>query len=85
MVGNGGGDRGTGINYLSGSDQGSGGGGGIYTVYASTTWDKTAPTTVPPASVNIESARLGVLSIGCATTTLNASSFKGSGAGASKT
>ena len=57
----------------------------ISTVYASTTWAKTAPTTDPPAYVNGESVRPGVLDIGYATTTMNASSFKGSGAGASKT
>ena len=75
---NGRGGRGTGRNL------GSGGGGVISTVYASTAWTKTSPTTDPPASVNGDSVRTGVSAIGCATTTLNASSFKVSGAGASK-
>ena len=79
MVGHGRGGRGTGINIVTG------GGGGIYTVDASLTWAKTAPTTDPPASVNGESGRPSVSGIGCATTTLNDSSFKGSGAVISKT
>ena len=82
MGGNGGVGRGTVINIGSGSNQGSGGGGGIYTVDAYTTWAKTASTTNPQASVNGESFRTVVSAIGCATTTMHASSFKGSGAGA---
>ena len=70
------GGRGTGIN------RGSGGGGVIYTVAASITWYKTSPTTDPPESINRESVHPGVWTIGCETTTLNASSFKGYGAGA---
>ena len=66
----------------NGRNQGSGGDGGIYTVDASITCDKTAPTTNSPASINGESSWPGVLAIGCATTTLNDSSFKSSGAGA---
>ena len=84
MGGNGGGGRVTVLNQGSGSNQGNGGGGGISTVDESITWAKMAPTTNPSASVNGESGRPGVLSIGCATTNLNASSLKGYGAGASK-
>ena len=39
----------------------------------------------PQAPFNEESSRPVVSDVGCATTTLNASSFKGYGAGASKT
>ena len=78
MVGNGGGGRGTGINLESG------GCGGKSTLDASIPWAKTLPTTGPPASINGESNQPGVSTIGCATVTLNASSFKGSGAGASE-
>ena len=46
---------------------------------------KLPPNTNPPNYISGESRRTGVLAIGCATTTLNASSFKGSGAGTSKT
>ena len=81
---NGWGVRGTGIIWRSGSNLGSGVGEGITTVDASITWDKTPPTTYPPSSVRGEIVRPGVLVIGCATTTLNSPSFKGSGAGASK-
>ena len=42
------------------------------------------PTTDPSASFNGESGRTGVWAIDFATTTLNASSFKGYGAGTSK-
>ena len=82
---------------VTGRSRGSRGGGGISTVDSSIIWDKTPPATDPPssvngysfravspASVNGYSLRIGVSSIGCATTTLNASSFKGSGAVASK-
>ena len=48
-------------------------GGGISTLYASITWDKNTPTTDPPASDNEEIGRPVVLTIGCATTTQNAS------------
>ena len=74
------------------------GGGGISTVDASITWDETVPTTDPPASSNGYSGRavspvsdngqIGrpcIWEIGCETTTINASSFKGSGDVASKT
>ena len=69
-----------------GRSQGSGGGGVISTVDASITWAKTTLTTEPPAYingdigqvfspeyVNVYNGRPGVLYIGCATTTLNAS------------
>ena len=84
MGGNGGGGRGTERILGSGSNQGSGGGAGISTVDASITWAKTPPTTYPPDSVNGESRRPSVFPIGCATTTMNDSSFKVSGAGASE-
>ena len=84
MVGNGGGGRGTGINQESRSNRVSGGGGGIYAVDASITWSKMPPTTDTPASVNGERIRMGVSSIVCSTTTLNASSFKRYVAGTSK-
>ena len=57
---------------------------GISTVDASIKWSETSPTTDPPDSVNGDISRMGVLDIGCATNVLNASSFKWSGAGASK-
>ena len=85
MGGNGVVGRGNGIIWGSGSNQLIGGGGGISTVDASITWDKMPPTINPPASVNVESVRTGILAIGCLTTTLNVSSFKWSGTGASKT
>ena len=91
MGGNGRGSRGT------ERSRGSGGGGSISTVDSSIAWDKIPPITETPASVNGDSARAVspasvngenskpvIYSIGCATTTLNASSFKGCGAGASK-
>ena len=70
---------------VTGRNQGSDGGGGISTVRAYFTWSKKYLTTDPQASFNADSGSPGVYSIGCATTTLNSSSFKGSGAGASKT
>ena len=76
MEGNGRGVRGNGIN------RGSGGYGGIYTVYSSITWAITAPATDPPASVNGESGRTGIFSIGRETTAMNDSSFRGYGDGA---
>ena len=85
MGGNGGGGRGTGRIWGSGSNPGSGGGGGISTVDASIKWYKIPPTTDPPASVNGESGSPGVLAIGFENTTLNDSSFKWYGSGASKT
>ena len=84
MGGNGVEGIGAGINLGSGINRGSVGGGGISTVDSSITLAKTAPTTDPLAFVNGGSGRPVIYSIGCATTTLNASSFKGSGAGASK-
>ena len=48
MEGNGIGGIGTEIS------KGSGGGGGIYKVYASITWAKMDPTTDPPASLNVD-------------------------------
>ena len=81
MGDNGGESIGNGRNPVSGRNIGSGGGGVIYKVYASITWYKTSPTTDPPASVNGESGRPGVSAIFCETTTLNDSSFKGSGVG----
>ena len=83
--GNRGGGSGTGKFWGSGSNRESGGGEGISTVDASITWAKTPPTTDLPASVNGESGRPGISAIDWATTTLDALSFKGSGAGASKT
>ena len=85
MGGNGGGGRETGINQGCGSNQGSGGGGGISKVYAFITWTKTPPTTNPPASVNGDSGRPGFLTIVYEINTLNALSFIWSGAGALKT
>ena len=82
MGGNRRGVRVIGSNQGSGRNRGSGGGGGIYAVDESTTWAITATTTDTPYSVNGESGRLGVPEIGYETTTMNASSFKGSGAGA---
>ena len=76
MGGNGRGGRGNGRNR---------GSGGIYTVDASITSYKTASATDLLASVNGKRFRLGASTIGCAKTTLNNSSLKGSGAGASKT
>ena len=81
-MGGNGGETGRNIGIVI--SRGSGGGWGIYTVYASITQDKIAPTTNPQSSVNVESIRLVISAIGCATTTLDASSFKGSGAGDSK-
>ena len=72
MGGNGVGGIGNGRILGSGSSRGSGGGGGISTVDASATWDKTPPTTDPPDSVNGESGWPGVSDISCATTTLKA-------------
>ena len=65
MGGNGGLSRRTGRNTGSGIIRGSGGGGGISIVDACIKWDKTAPTTYPPASVNGVSVWPGVLAIGC--------------------
>ena len=73
---------GTGINEVSGSNQGSGGGGGITTVDASITWVKTASSNEPPTYINGESVHMRFLAIGCANTNLRDSSFKGYGAGA---
>ena len=78
MGGNGRGGRVTGRNRLIGVGE------GISTVDSSITWAKMTPTTDPPASANGYSGHTGVLAIGIATTTLNASSIKGSGAGESK-
>ena len=90
------GDNGRG-GRVTGRSQGSVGGGGIYTLYASIIWAKTSPTTDPSSSVNGdsgravspayisgESGRKRVLAILCATITLNSSSFKGSVAGTFK-
>ena len=77
------GGRGT-ENKKSGRNQGSGGGGGISTLDESITWDIMASTTDPPAYANVESVWQYISCIGCATTTLNDSSFKGSGAIPSK-
>ena len=85
MGGNGWGSRGTGRFWGSGSDQGSGGDGGIFTVDASIIWAKMPPTTDPPDIVNGERTGTVISIIWCTTTPMNASSFKGSGAGASKT
>ena len=75
---------GTGINQGSESFRGRGGVGGISKVYASIIWSITDPTTYTSASENVESGRTSVSDIGCATTTLNASSFKRSGSGTLK-
>ena len=83
---------------VSGRSRGSGRCGGISTVDASITWAKTALTTDPqasvngdsgqavsPASIKVDSGRPVSSDIGCANTTLNASSFKGSVSGTLKT
>ena len=47
------GTEGNGIGgIVIGISQKSGGGGGIYKIYASITWAKTNPTTDPQASIN---------------------------------
>ena len=50
-----GGCRGNGKNLGTESNKVSGGGGGIYTVYTSTTWDKMPHTTDPQDYVNGDS------------------------------
>ena len=76
--------RGTGRDQGSGINWEIGGGGGISTVDTSIPWAIASPTTDSPASVNGDIVWTGVFSIGCTTTTLNASWFKGSSAGASE-
>ena len=85
MRGNSRGGRVNGINRGSERNRGSGGGRGISTVYISIKWDITGPITDPTASDNVESGRTLLSAIGCVSTTLNASSFKGYGASTSKT